>query len=120
MCVDEQGSPLVSINQLKELTRNGQSVLVKLLEPGEQLNSNKNLGNFQEINEEDEDYKEDKFEEEQSPTAVKASFDRVKTAFNEFRLILMIKKIPHTHMVRYLLAGITLPKDNKGDDILTT
>ena len=31
----------------------------------------------------------------------------------------MIKKIPYTHMVRYLLAGISLAKDSRGEDILT-
>lgn len=94
-------------------------MFVKLFESGEDLNQGKIEENFKEINEEDEYYKEEKFEDEQSPTAAKASFDQVKAALNEFRLILIIKKVPHTHMARYLLSGITFDKDSRGEDILT-
>ena len=35
LCVDEQDTPLLNIDQLKDLTRRGQSVFVKLLDPNE-------------------------------------------------------------------------------------
>ena len=58
---------------------------------------------------EDEDYTEEKFEaDDQSPIATKVSIEQVKTALKELRLKLMIKKIPRTHMVKYMLEGITL------------
>ena len=64
------------------------------------------------INEEDEksEYSEDEFEEDkEEPEVVKVNtvqrvtIEKASKGLNQIKLLFMIKKVPRTHMVKYLL-----------------
>ena len=78
------------------------------------------------INEEDEksEYSDEQFEEEEVPkvqTIPRITLDAVKKVFEQIKLLLMIKKVPRTHMVKHLLKGEILDQDeNSGLEQLST
>ena len=82
------------------------------------------------INEEDEkseysdeafEDEEDKEEEPQATMIPRIALDKVGKGLKQIRLLFMIKKVPRTHMVKYVLRGETLAKNEEtGEEIITT
>jgi len=102
----------------------GEGVLVQFVEKPayEAEKENKNMEN---INEEDEktEYSEEQFEEEEThPIVQKVSINKVANVLKQVRLLFMIKKVPRSHMVKYLLNGEQLDtnENKKGEEIIRT
>ena len=55
------------------------------------------------------DYSEDAFDEEEKPVTpriMRVPIEKVQASFKDLKLKLMIKKVPHTHMAKYILSGV--------------
>lgn len=83
------------------------------------------------INEEDEkseysdeqfDEEEDKEDEEPEVSMVpRITLEKVEKGLKNVRLLLMIKKVPSTHMAKYMLKGENLERNEEtGEEIITT
>ena len=81
------------------------------------------------INEEDEksEYSEDEFEEDkEEPEVVKVNtvqrvtIEKASKGLNQIKLLFMIKKVPRTHMVKYLLKEEALVQNEEEEDCVST
>ena len=48
-----------------------------------------------------------------TPRIMRVPIEKVKNGFNDIKLKLMIKKVPYTHMVKYMLDNVTLVADEE-------
>lgn len=110
---------LENIEDVHIAVDSGDGILVQFIEDGMNgLSQNQNMEN---INEEDEksEYSDEQFDEEadEAQTVPRVTKDQVGNALKHVRYLLMIKKVPRTHMVKYLLMGENLERDaNKNDE----
>ena len=81
------------------------------------------------INEEDEktEYSEDEFEEDkEEPQVAKVNtmpripIEKVSKGFSQIKLLFMIKKVPRTHMIKYLLKKEALVQNEDGEECVST
>jgi hypothetical protein len=63
------------------------------------------------------DYEDNDFEED--PPEAKVDYENVKDVLKQMRLALMVKKIPHKHMVSYILQGADLVTTENGLQVVT-
>ena len=96
---------LENIEDVHIAVDSGDGILVQFIEDGMNgLSQNQNMEN---INEEDEksEYSDEQFDEEadEAQTVPRVTKDQVGNALKHVRYLLMIKKVPRTHMVKYLL-----------------
>ena len=80
------------------------------------------------INEEDEksEYSDEQFDEEEDepaalPTIPRITVAKVSKSLKQIRLLFMIKKVPRTHMVKYLLGSENFNQNEEsGEEIIPT
>ena len=89
---------------------NGEGVLVQFIE------LNKEEEDEAEEEEQKSDYSEDAFDEEEKPVTpriMRVPIEKVQKGFKDIRMKLMIKKVPFTHMGKYLLDKVDLVTDEE-------
>ena len=106
----QTGEELASIDDMLTAVDNGEGVLVQFIE------INKVEDEPQEEEEQKSDYSEDAFDEEEKPVTpriMRVPVEKVKNGLKEIRMKLMIKKVPYTHMAKYMLENVELAADEE-------
>ena len=88
---------------------NGEGVLVQFIE----INKEEDEA---EEEEQKSDYSEDAFDEEEKPVTpriMRVPIEKVQKGFKDIKMKLMIKKVPYTHMAKYLLDKVDLVTDEE-------
>ena len=102
----------------------GEGILVQFVDTGNGEGQNAYEGaprpnnDMANINEEDEksEYSDEQFEEDVK-TVPRIALDAVQKVLAQIKLLLMIKKVPRSHMVKYLLKGEALGEaDEAGEE----
>ena len=99
----QTGEELASIDDMLTAVDNGEGVLVQFIE------INKVENEPEEEEEQKSDYSEDAFDEEEKPVTpriMRVPIEKVSKGFKDIRTKLMIKKVPYTHMAKYLLEKV--------------
>ena len=106
----QTGEELASIDDMLTAVDNGEGVLVQFIE------INKVEDEPQEEEEQKSDYSEDAFDEEEKPVTpriMRVPVEKVKNGLKEIKMKLMIKKVPYTHMAKYMLEKVELTADEE-------
>lgn len=113
----QSGILLEQIEDIHIAVDSGEGILVQFVENEIENSGNNQMAN---INEEDEksEYSDEAFEEEDddkdgdkkkvAPLVPRITKKKVENALHAVKILLMIKKVPKTHVVKYLLRGEAL------------
>ena len=131
----QSGQLLEHIEDVHIAIDSGEGILVQFIENGEgEDGNNRYENNMANINERDEqsEYSDEAFEDEDGemaaaeeeakvPMVPRITQEKVGNGLKHIRLLFMIKKVPKTHMVSYVLKGEKVTRsDETGEEVIST